>query len=55
MRKVGFMRNASNASLFAVFLFASLGGCVSLESAGDSIAFDEEAFALIRMKTHGMT
>ena len=49
------MRDAPNVALFALFLAASLGGCVSLESAGDSIAFDEEAFALIRMKTHGMT
>ncbi len=49
------MRNAPNAALFALLLAASLGGCVSLGSAGDSIDFDEEAFALIRMKTHGMT
>ena len=49
------MLNAPNTALFALFLAATLGGCVSLESAEDLIAFDEEAFALIRMKTHGMT
>ena len=48
------MHDVRQVAVF-VLLAAALSGCVNLDAAREASAFDEDAFAWVRMKTHGMT